>query len=239
MPTNNQSLVSLITPPTRDAAELSLKALLREKLVGGAAATNPLSLQVHIPANSSVTIIDDLLDYDLTHTKLHFVLAADAQLNYSLKLVSDVAAELMAMDKTIHLTLAGAGAHATVKAVCMGKEHRSFKFKTVQEHAVGNTTSFLEVKGVFDDHSTMRCDSLIKVPKEAQKVDAKQLNKNLLLSPQARAISIPKLEVEANDVKCSHGAAVSTVDAESMFYLQSRGMSVAASKTMLIDAFLS
>ena len=232
--------------------QTSLKTLLREKLQGVAAVTNPLSFMVEIPAHTQMNIVDDLLDYDLTHTKLHFILHEQSQLTYSLKIVDVAASDIIAaedvvvisspdrvIDKAIHITLAGAGANATVKAVCMGTEQRSFKFKTIQEHTVGNTTSLLEVKGVFDDQSTMRCDSLIKVPESAQKVDAKQLNKNLLLSSQARAVSIPKLEVEANDVKCSHGAAVSNLDADSMFYLQSRGMNFIESKALLIEAFLS
>lgn len=262
----------IISLPETIVAEISLKVLLRSALRGGAVSCNPLNLQCVIPAHTTVTIVDDLLDCELTSTKLHFVLHEQSHLTYRLKMLSVVADALaaddgmvvihaqasvdcpikplvdehavllsptMVIDKTIHVTLAGAGAHAQVKVVCMGKKQRSFKFKTIQEHAVGNTSSFLEVKGVFDDQSMMRCDSLIKVPEAAQKVDAKQVNKNLLLSSQARAVSIPKLEVEANDVKCSHGAAVSALDADSLFYLQSRGMDLVQSKALLIEAFLN
>ena len=92
---------------------------------------------------------------------------------------------------------------------------------------------------MLDDESKLFCHSLIRVNKQAQQTLAEQVNKNILLKNTARAVSIPTLEVLANDVRCKHGAAVSKLDAEQMFYLQSRGIDMQATRQMLVQAFLS
>ncbi len=80
---------------------------------------------------------------------------------------------------------------------------------------------------------------MIKVEKAAQHTDAHLENKNILLSNGSRAVSIPQLEIEANDVKCGHGAAVSKLNKDDIFYLESRGINAQATQRLLVDAFLN
>ena len=79
---------------------------------------------------------------------------------------------------------------------------------------------------------------MIRVDRDAQHTDAFQESRNLLLSPRAHADAIPGLEIEADDVRCTHAAAIAQVDAEQLFYLQSRGLDEANSKRLVIDGFL-
>jgi Fe-S cluster assembly protein SufD len=97
--------------------------------------------------------------------------------------------------------------------------------------------SDLLVKGALRDEAVSVYSGLIKIRKDAQHSDAYQANRNLLLSPKARADSIPKLEIEANDVRCTHGATVGQVDAEQLFYLQSRGFSLDEAQNTLVHGF--
>lgn len=92
-------------------------------------------------------------------------------------------------------------------------------------------------KCIVNDSARAVFNGKILVPKPAQMTDAAQLSRNLLLSPKARVDTKPQLEITADNVKCSHGATVSQLDAEEIFYLQSRGLSREMSCNLLIDAF--
>ena len=78
---------------------------------------------------------------------------------------------------------------------------------------------------------------MIRVAKDAQKTDAYQENRNLLLSPKAHADSIPGLEIKANDVRCTHGATIGRVDPEALFYLMSRGLDRPAAERLIVEGF--
>ncbi|MEB3338089.1 MAG: Fe-S cluster assembly protein SufD [Leptolyngbyaceae bacterium] len=92
-------------------------------------------------------------------------------------------------------------------------------------------------KCIIDDQARAVFNGKVSVPKPAQLTDAGQLNRNILLSPKARVDTKPQLEITADNVKCSHGATVSQLDAEEVFYLQSRGLDQASAQKLLIDAF--
>ena len=94
------------------------------------------------------------------------------------------------------------------------------------------------VKAVLADSAKLTCHSMISVAPGADGSFAEQVNKNILLSSAARAVSISML-VLANDVKCKHGAVVSKLDREQMFYLQSRGLTPEQTRSMLLEAFLA
>ena len=121
--------------------------------------------------------------------------------------------------------LADRGAHVKVTGAYFlrGTEHADYD--TTQEHAAPDTTSDLYFKGVLDDRARSVWRGVIRVDKGAQKTDAYQENRNLLLTPQAHADSIPGLEIEANDVRCTHGATIGQIDKLQLFYLTSRGLS--------------
>jgi Fe-S cluster assembly protein SufD len=134
-----------------------------------------------------------------------------------------------------YLAAPGANAKVTGAYYLTGSEHADYD--TTQEHAAPNTTSDLFFKGVLDDHSRAVWRGVIRVDKGAQKTDAYQENRNLLLSHDARADSIPGLEIEANDVRCTHGATIGQIDKLQLFYLMSRGLSRFEAERMIVRGF--
>ena len=112
-------------------------------------------------------------------------------------------------------------------------------FDTTQEHAAPNTTSDLAFRGVLDDRSSAVWKGNIIVDPGAQKTDAFQDSRNLLLSKRAHADAIPGLEIQANDVRCTHAAAIAQVDPEQLFYLRSHGLPEAAAKQLVVEGFLA
>jgi Fe-S cluster assembly protein SufD len=116
-----------------------------------------------------------------------------------------------------------------------GTEHADYD--TTQEHAAPDTTSDLFFKGVLDDSARSVWRGVIRVDKGAQKTDAYQENRNLLLTPQAHADSIPGLEIEANDVRCTHGATIGQIDKLQLFYLTSRGLSRQEAEQLIVRGF--
>jgi Fe-S cluster assembly protein SufD len=134
-----------------------------------------------------------------------------------------------------YLAAPGANAKVTGAYYLTGSEHADYD--TTQEHAAPNTTSDLFFKGVLDDHSRAVWRGVIRVDKGAQKTDAYQENRNLLLSHDARADSIPGLEIEANDVRCTHGATIGQIDKLQLFYLMSRGLSRFEAERLIVRGF--
>ena len=133
--------------------------------------------------------------------------------------------------------LAGPGANAKVTGAYFltGSEHADYD--TTQEHAAPNTTSDLFFKGVLADHSRAVWRGVIRVDKGAPKTDAYPENRNLLLSHDAHADSIPGLEIEANDVRCTHGATIGQIDKLQLFYLMSRGLSRVQAERLIVRGF--
>jgi Fe-S cluster assembly protein SufD len=108
---------------------------------------------------------------------------------------------------------------------------------TQQNHMAPNTTSDLLFKGAVRDRSRSVWQGMIYVAPGAQKTDGYQANRNLVLSPQARADSIPGLEILADDVRCTHGATVGKIDADQVFYLRSRGIPYAEAERLIVEGF--
>ena len=135
--------------------------------------------------------------------------------------------------------LAGEGAEARVTGAYATHGSQHIDFDTTQEHAAPNTTSDLAFRGVLQDRSSAVWKGNIIVDPGAQKTDAFQDSRNLLISKRAHADSIPGLEIQANDVRCTHAAAVAQVDPEQLFYLRSHGMPEAEAKQLVIEGFLS
>ncbi|OGO28171.1 MAG: Fe-S cluster assembly protein SufD [Chloroflexi bacterium RBG_16_54_18] len=108
---------------------------------------------------------------------------------------------------------------------------------TQQNHLAPNTTSDLLFKGALKEHSRSVWQGMIYVAPGAQKTDGYQANRNLVLSPNARADSIPGLEILADDVRCTHGATVGKIDADQVFYLRSRGISARDAERLIVEGF--
>jgi Fe-S cluster assembly protein SufD len=109
--------------------------------------------------------------------------------------------------------------------------------RTFIDHLSPNCNSTEVFKGVIDDQAVGVFDGRILVRENAQKTDARQSNKNLLLTKEAKIYSKPQFQIYADDVKCSHGSATGQIDEEALFYLQSRGISRDEAKKVLVYAF--
>lgn len=136
-----------------------------------------------------------------------------------------------------HVSLVGRGGEAQVNGVMFteGKQHLSYH--TLQRHEVEGCRSDLLYKGALQDHSRLVWRGMIKVDHGAQKTDAYQRNDNLVLSEHARADSIPGLEIEADDVRCTHGATAGRVDDEQVFYARCRGLTRKEAVRMIVAGF--
>jgi Fe-S cluster assembly protein SufD len=138
----------------------------------------------------------------------------------------------------IQLILDGEGASGELLGIYFPRGHQQMEYRTLQVHASPNTKSNLLYKGALQEKSKTIFHGVIQVHKGAQRTDAYQANKNILLSSGAHADSIPVLEIEANDVRCTHGATVGPIDEEVLYYLMSRGLSRSESTRMLVMGFL-
>jgi Fe-S cluster assembly protein SufD len=135
--------------------------------------------------------------------------------------------------------LEGEGADARVTGAYASHGRQHIDFDTTQEHAAPNTTSDLAFRGVLQGRSSAVWKGNIIVDPGAQKTDAFQESRNLLLSKRSHADAIPGLEIQANDVRCTHAAAVAQVDPEQLFYLRSHGLREESAKRLVIEGFLS
>ncbi len=135
--------------------------------------------------------------------------------------------------------LGGEGAEARVTGAYATHGRQHINFDTTQEHAAPNTTSDLAFRGVLSGRSSAVWKGNIIVDPGAQKTDAFQESRNLLISKRAHADAIPGLEIQANDVRCTHAAAVAQVDPEQLFYLRAHGISDEVAKRLVIEGFLA
>ncbi|MEP0813096.1 MAG: Fe-S cluster assembly protein SufD [bacterium] len=138
----------------------------------------------------------------------------------------------------IQARMQGSGSEAKLLGAYMPGKGQHFHHETLQEHAVPYCHSDLLFKGALSGDGRAVFGGMIKVFPGAQKTDAYQKNRNLILSKEARADSIPQLEIRADDVKCSHGATVSQVQENELFYLQSRGLRRPAAEELLVFGFI-
>jgi Fe-S cluster assembly protein SufD len=137
----------------------------------------------------------------------------------------------------ISALLAGEGAECALNGLFLGRGKQHLDTRTLIDHATPHTTSRELYKGVMDGASRGVFHGTIVVRPDAQKTDAVQTNKNLLLSPEALVNSTPALEIFADDVKCRHGSTTGQLDAAALFYLRSRGIGEAEARGLLTWAF--
>jgi len=134
--------------------------------------------------------------------------------------------------------LAGRGSSAKVTGAYAGEGGQHLDYDTTQEHAAEDTTSDLAFRGVLADSATAVWRGMIRVDPGAQRTDAFQESRNLLLSTDAHADAIPGLEIEADDVRCTHAAAVAQVDPDQVFYARSHGLDEDEAKQLVVEGFL-
>jgi Fe-S cluster assembly protein SufD len=134
--------------------------------------------------------------------------------------------------------LAGEGAQGKVTGAYAPHGRQHVDFDTTQEHGAPNTTSDLAFRGILADRSAAVWRGMIKVDPGAQQTDAFQECRNLLLSKRAHADAIPGLEILANDVRCTHAAAIAQIDKEQLFYLRTRGLGEPVATRLVIEGFM-
>ncbi|MBB4198786.1 Fe-S cluster assembly protein SufD [Rhodoblastus sphagnicola] len=135
------------------------------------------------------------------------------------------------------IKLAGEGAHAELDGATMVADSRHADNTTVMEHAAPNATSNQVFRAVLAGSARGVYQGCVKVAQAAQKTDARQLSRALLLSHKAEIVTKPELEIFADDVKCSHGATAGELDANALFFLRARGIPEAQARALLIEAF--
>jgi Fe-S cluster assembly protein SufD len=135
------------------------------------------------------------------------------------------------------VALVGDNAEAQVNGVMFTEGKQQLVYNTLQHHEAPSCRSDLLYKGALQDRSRLVWRGMIKVDKAAQKTNGYQRNDNLMLSAAARSDSIPGLEIEADDVRCTHGATSGRVDEEQIFYAQSRGLSADEAARLVVAGF--
>jgi Fe-S cluster assembly protein SufD len=137
----------------------------------------------------------------------------------------------------LFLQLLGEGAQCDLIGLDLGNGSSHIDRHLFIEHLAPRTLSSQLFKGIFDDEGSGSFYGKIKVYKGADGTSAKQVNRNLLLSPSATVNTRPQLEIDTDDVACTHGATVGQLDENAVFFLRSRGLSEDAARTLLTEAF--
>ncbi len=133
--------------------------------------------------------------------------------------------------------LAGQGGISELRAAYLGRDDQMLDFRTLQDHAAPRTTSDLLFKGAVADRAHSVYSGLIRVHRGAFRSDAMQTNNNLVLDVGAHADSVPNLDIEENDVRCSHGSTVGPVDEDQRYYLESRGIDPETAERLIVAGF--
>ncbi|HWH93812.1 MAG TPA: Fe-S cluster assembly protein SufD [Baekduia sp.] len=136
-------------------------------------------------------------------------------------------------------TLDGQGSTAKVTGAYATRGRQHIDYDTLQEHAAADTVSDLAFRGLISGRSSTVWRGMIKVDEGAQRTDAFQEARNLLLGKKAHADAIPGLEILADDVRCTHAAAIAQIDPDQIFYLRSRGLPKGVAERLVVEGFLS
>jgi len=137
----------------------------------------------------------------------------------------------------VHPVLRGEGGECLINGLFVGNGRQHLDNYMLVEHASPHSSSRQFYNGILDGHAHGVFHGRIVVHKDAQKTDAKQTNRNLLLSDEAQVDTKPQLEIYADDVKCTHGATIGQIDENALFYLQSRGLDRVSARRLLLSAF--
>ena len=234
------------------------------QLSGASGAMSHPRIFVRAGANSRMTLIEHYLggndQESLTNTRVSIDLADGARVShYRIQQestrgfhIADIRARLSANShyvchdvafgaalarSQLTATLSGAGAQAHLNGLFAPNGSQHLDTYTLVDHAAAHTISSEDYRGIAGGRGRGVFRGKVIVREDAQKIDSRQSSRNLLLSPTAEIDTRPELEIYANDVKCSHGATTGQIDANSLFYLRSRGLSEAEARTLLIRAF--
>jgi len=217
------------------------------------AAVDPRRLRIEVGSGGSaqVVVLHDAPD----RSQLSVVLAAGARIELveffaagafaevSVRQAADsrcrfTTVQLAGADAACTVDLDGRGAESVFHGVFLasGKEHCSLALRT--NHNVADCRSDALVKGVAGGEAVGEFRGLVYVAPDAQRTDAQQQSRNILLGERARIVTRPQLEIYADDVKCAHGATVGQMDAEAILYMRQRGLSEAQARSLQIEGFV-
>lgn len=226
--------------------------------IGGAettpfAAVDPRRLRVEVGAGASGRLV--VLHTAPEMSSLEILLAEDARLELTEVFLAEAfvevgvkqsarsacrmtAVQLTSANASYRIDLNGSGAENTLGGVFLaaGEEHCVVELRT--NHNVPDCRSNSYVKGVAGGSAVGEFRGLVYVARDAQRTDAQQQNRNILLSDTARITTKPQLEIYADDVKCSHGATIGQMDAEAILYMRQRGLSEAQARRLQIEGFV-
>jgi Fe-S cluster assembly protein SufD len=160
------------------------------------------------------------------------ILAPDAAIQWT---VAAIGSRLSKVNQ--HVELAGTGSESQVNGVLFTEGRQHLSYHTLQHHAAPQTRSDFLYKAALQDQSRTVWRGMIRVDPGAVQADGYQRNDNLLLSPQARADSIPGLEIECDDVRCTHGSTTGKVDEELIFYAMTRGLTRKEATRLVVSGF--
>lgn len=141
-------------------------------------------------------------------------------------------------NKILTFNLLGKNSSLTFIALILAKGNSSFPFETISNHKNTNTSAACYVRSAMFDSSSINYKGILIIPKTSQITDSYLAHHSLMLSDKAKVVTIPSLEIEADDVKAGHAATIGRVDDELLFYLTSRGISKAEANDMLIRGFI-
>jgi Fe-S cluster assembly protein SufD len=252
----------------RIPANVELREPIRIRTTVGATGTAGTSWRVVIGVNSGATVIEEFRSATQERPPALLVastvleLADGARLRHaSVQLFDErdwIIGSLRATTgrdaslSTVAVALGGAyarlettaaavakGAHSEVLAVYFAGDDQVHDFRTRQDHIAPHTTSDLLFKGAVEDRARSVYSGLIHIGKDARGTVAHQTNRNLLLSAEASAESVPNLEIENNDVKCSHASAVGPIDPDHRYYLESRGVPPGDADRLIVLGFFA
>jgi Fe-S cluster assembly protein SufD len=169
--------------------------------------------------------------FDFTLKRAH--IARDAEIDWVLGMFGG---SFLRYD--IECAMEGPGGTSYMYGIGIGEKRQQFSQFTRQHHKCGNTVSDLLFKNVYRDEATGVYSGVIKVEKNANGTNAYQANRNLVLGEAVKCDSRPLLEIESNDLRCTHGATIGRLDEDQVFYLRSRGLPDPDARQLLIEAFL-
>jgi Fe-S cluster assembly protein SufD len=239
-------LHSLITLQSEKAADFSHTLVILEEgasatLLEETASTTEENLGLHVGAVELILAKDARLRYVQLQNWNHKVWhighqAGRVENNGFLQwTVGGIGAKLAHIHQDV--VLEGRGAEAEVNGVTFSTDQQVHSFYTQQGHNAAETRSDLLYKQVLRDHARAIWRGMIRVEPEGQQTNGYQRNDSLMLSPTCRADAIPGLEIEADDVRCTHGATAGRVDEEQIFYCMSRGMSEYEAMHIIVEGF--
>lgn len=159
-------------------------------------------------------------------------LSADSKLHWILDLQGGKVSKT-----NIETVLNGTNANAGVYGLVCGRNRQHLELYSKTQHIARHTTADILIKGTAQERAKTIFQGMIRIEKSAQQTESYMANHNLVLSEKAHADSIPRLEIEADDVKASHGASIGQVDREQLFYLRSKGLNREAAERLLVEGF--